>query len=86
MTRACHAAVRMATGEVFTDEEIDQVLERMADRAWRMREASPTLSRGKACTTALDQLTREAIKEAMLRQRSQMAAEAARFARAIGDV
>ena len=81
MTRACHAAVRMATGDVLTDDEIDGMLERMADRAWRLREDAPNLSRGKAYTTAADQLTREAVEAALRDKRIEIASAAAKTLR-----
>ena len=49
MTRACHIAVRAATGEVFSEKEIDDFLDRLAERAKRAKKDAPGLS---ACTAS----------------------------------
>lgn len=81
MTRACHAAVRMATGDIFSDEEIDDFLNRMTDRARRAKQEKPTASDREALAQAAGELTREALHEALIARRLQVAADVARDAR-----
>ena len=78
MTRACHAAVRMATGDAFTDQEIDDFLDRVAERAQRAGKDAPDLSAREAIATAAAQLTKDEIREAMIAKRTQLYAKRAR--------
>jgi hypothetical protein len=81
MTRACHIAVRSATGDVFSDEEIDDLLDRMTDRARRAGQAAPDGSAKEALAEAARQLTKEDLREALLLKRMTIASEIARQAR-----
>jgi hypothetical protein len=80
-TRACHTAVRMATGGVFSDAEIDDLLNRMADRARRAKAADPTADARAALAKAAGAMTREEIFAALTEKRLRVAAEVARKAR-----
>ncbi len=73
MTRACHTAVRMATGKAFTDEEIDDFLNRMEARAKRAREDDPTQTAKEALASAAQAMTKDELKEALLQKRMEAA-------------
>lgn len=81
MTRACHTAVRMATGDVFSDAEIDDFLNRMGDRARRAKQEQPTTSDREALGKAAGELTREALFEALTAKRLEAAAQISRNVR-----
>lgn len=81
MTRACHLAVRWATGDVFTDAEIDDFLNRMSDRARRAKQEKPTASDREALAQAAGELTREELHAALLQKRLEVSAAIARDAR-----
>lgn len=77
MTRACHTAVRMATGKVFSDEEIDDFLDRLAQRAKRAGKAAPDLDERAAIAQAAGALTRDEIMKAMIEKRMKLARQVA---------
>lgn len=81
MARACHTAVRMATGEAFSDAEIDDLLDRVTERAKRARKDAPTLSEREAIAEAAGGLTRQEIFQSLMEKRLRVAAEVARTAR-----
>ncbi len=81
MTRACHTAIRMATGDVFSDAEIDDLLNRTVERAKRASKDAPDLSQREAIAQAAAALTRDEVKAAMIQKRLQVAAEVSRAAR-----
>ena len=78
MTRACHAAVRMATGEVFKDEEIDDLNCGPAGGQGdgEPRRANPSIAERAAIRDAMNQLTREELKAKLEQRRSQVMAKA----------
>jgi hypothetical protein len=78
MTRACIIKVRDATGNIFTDDEVDDIINRVADRAVRARRATPDLSDQAAIHQAAREVTVAELKAELIEKRSQMAAEAAR--------
>ncbi|HUO22691.1 MAG TPA: hypothetical protein VMU59_09275 [Caulobacteraceae bacterium] len=81
MTRACHTAVRMATGDVFSDAEIDDLLNRMSDRARRAKAETPTASQRQALAEAAQALTREQLMASLIDKRLKIAADIARQGR-----
>lgn len=81
MARACHTAVRMATGDVFSDAEIDDFLNRMERRAKAKGAEDPTLSQKEALAQAARELTQEELKAALIEKRMRLAAQVARDAR-----
>jgi hypothetical protein len=81
MTRACHVAVRAATGDVFSDEEIDDFLDRLAAQARRARKEAPSLTDREAIAEAARALTREALREAFIARRTAIAAKLAKKVR-----
>lgn len=81
MTRACHTAVRMATGEAFSDAEIDDLLDRVTERAKRARKDAPTKGEREALAEAAGAITREELFQTLMTRRLKLAAEVARTAR-----
>lgn len=81
MTRACHIAVRSATGNVFSDQEIDDFLDRLAEKAKRAGKEDPTLDDRAALGKAAGELTREQLMADMLEKRVRLAADVAKAAR-----
>jgi hypothetical protein len=87
MTRACHTPVRMATGDAFTDEEIDDILQRLLRKAQRKGEAFDR----EAVEAAAAELTREEVLGRLTEQRLRLASRRASerfdaFVAAMGDV
>ena len=82
MARACHTSVRMATGEAFSDEEIDDILDRLARRHERLKGEAATGEQQDAWAGATRDMTREALEEALQKRRLQVFAEQAKTARA----
>uniref|UniRef100_UPI00289E45D9 hypothetical protein n=1 Tax=Brevundimonas sp. TaxID=1871086 RepID=UPI00289E45D9 len=73
MTRACHSPVRMATGDAFTDAEIDDILARLTRKAQRkgqpfdraaMTEAAAEVTRDQLMATLTERRLRVAAKRA----------------------
>lgn len=81
MARACHIAVRSATGDVFSDDEIDDFLDRVASQARRARKDAPTLTEREAIAAAAQAVTKDALKEALTAKRLRVAADLARETR-----
>ena len=81
MTRACHIAVRSAIGNVFSDQEIDDFLDRLAEKAKRAGKEDPTLDDRAALGKAAGELTREQLMADMLEKRVRLAADVAKAAR-----
>jgi len=73
MTRACHQTVRMATGDAFTDEQIDDVLDRLLRKAQRRGEAFDKA----AMTEAAGELTKERLLESLAERRLKIASQRA---------
>lgn len=73
MTRACHSPVRMATGDAFTDEEIDDILNRLLKKAQRKGVAFDRA----AMTEAAAEVTREDLLGALAEKRMRIAARRA---------
>ncbi len=81
MARACHTAVRLATGKAFSDEEIDDFLNRMESRARRAKADDPTATDRAALAKAAGELTREQLLEALTQKRMRVAAQIAKTGR-----
>lgn len=90
MTRACHSPVRMATGNAFTDEEIDDILDRLLRKAQRRQQAFSKETMAEAAA----ELTRERVLGLLAEQRLRVAArrasegvarDIAAMGRAVGD-
>ncbi len=73
MTRACHSPVRMATGDAFSDEEIDDILNRLLMRAKRKGEGFDR----EALSEAAAELTREQLLGVLTERRLRVAAKRA---------
>lgn len=73
MIRACHTPVRMATGDAFTDPEIDDILDRLARKAQRQQKP---FNRDIMKEVAAE-LTREEVMGAMVERRLKIASERA---------
>lgn len=81
MARACHTAVKMATGDVFSEAEIDDFLNRLEGRIRRQKAEQPTASAREQIGAAAGALTREALMGQLIERRLQVAADVARTAR-----
>lgn len=79
--RACHAPVRAATGDVFSDDEIEGLIDRMTERARRAKAAAPTATAREALAQAAGEMTRESLLASLTETRMRVAAEVARTAR-----
>ena len=73
MTRACHTPVRMATGDAFSDEEIDDILQRLLKKAQRKGEAFDR----EGLQAAASELTREQLMSVLTERRLRVAAQRA---------
>ncbi len=81
MTRACHGPVRAATGDAFSDEEIDDIVDRLNKRYARTKGKTPGIEDRAAMAEAAGEMTREAVETSLQMRRLQMAAKRARDAR-----
>ena len=90
MTRACHSPVRMATGDAFTDAEIDDILDRLLRKAQR----GQTAFNRETMAEAAAELTREQLMGVLTERRLKLASrtaaarvevELAAMAPAVGD-
>jgi hypothetical protein len=81
VTRACHGPIRAATGDAFSDEEIDEIVDRLARRFERKKGEMPGADDVAAMEEAAASMTREAIRDALVARRLQAAAERAQGAR-----
>lgn len=77
MSRVCHQPVRMATGDAFSDEEIDDILDRLLKKAQRRGEVFDR----EGLQAAAAELTKEEVLGRLAEQRLRVAA-----ARASGKV
>jgi hypothetical protein len=75
MTRNCIEAVDAATGNAFTEAEIDDLMNRVIDRAKKAKAAEPTLDDETAIRTAAAALTRDEIFDALKKRRVEVATE-----------
>lgn len=73
MSRKCHQPVRMATGEAFSDEEIDDILDRMLKKAQRKGQAFDRA----AIQEAAAELTKEELFARLSEQRLRVASQRA---------
>ena len=79
MTRACHMAVNDAVGkDVFSEKEIDELLDRLVERQRRVNGADPTLTQREALSKAAGEITREALYEGLTARRMQVFADLAK--------
>jgi hypothetical protein len=78
MTDKCVAAIHMATGGVFSDEEADAFLTRLANQAKRAKREAPTLTDKQAIAEAAKAVTKDELREALIARRTRIAAEIAR--------
>lgn len=81
MTRACHGPIRAATGDAFTDEELDDVLDRLARRHKRVKGKSPSVDDAEAWAQAAADLTAEDLETSLQLRRMQAMAKRATAAR-----
>lgn len=81
MTRACHLPVRAATGDAFTDEEIDALVERLARRQKRKRGQKAGESDEAIWREVLAETTAEEVEVSLQARRLEAAAKRARTAR-----
>lgn len=81
MTRACHAPIRAATGDAFTDEEINDIVDRLAKRYARAKGKTPGLEDRAAMAEAAGEMTKDAVEGALQMRRLQLAAKRAKVAR-----
>jgi hypothetical protein len=77
----CRANIRAATGEAFSDAEIDDIVDRMARRFVSRRKALPGRGDRAAMDEAAREMTREALAEALIARRLEAAAAKAKAAR-----
>ena len=73
MSRVCHQPVRMATGDAFSDEQIDDILDRMLKKAQRKGEAFDRA----AIQEAAAELTKEELFARLSEQRLRVASQRA---------
>lgn len=73
MTRACHSPVRLATGDAFSDEQIDDMLDRLLRKAQRKGVAFDRATMAEAAA----ELTREQLMGALTERRLKLASAAA---------
>lgn len=73
MTRRCHQPVRMATGDAFSDEEIDDILDRLLRKAQRKGVAFDKAGLSEAAA----ELTREQLMGVLTERRLKVAAQRA---------
>lgn len=81
MRHPCGKTVREAVGEAFSDDEIDDILERLARRKHKVRQDDPLLSDAEAMEAAARDLTREEVLGGLIERRMQAAAARAQKAR-----
>lgn len=78
MTRACIETVHDATGRVFSDAEVDDIITRVADRAVKARRALPNLSEQAAIHQAMREVTVGELRTQLIEKRMKMAADVAK--------
>ena len=81
MPRPCFNAVRMATGEVFSDAEISDLLDRTVARALRAKQAAPSIGEREAIAEAAKSMTKDQVMAALIDKRLKVAAAIARGSR-----
>ena len=81
MTPACRTAVHAATGKVFSDAEVDGLVDRLAQKARRKFGADPSAGEKAAIGEAAAELTREEAMAALQQRRLELAAKIARDGR-----
>ena len=81
MTPNCRTAVHTATGKVFSDAEVDELVDRIAQRARRRFREDPSAGEKAAIGKAAAELTREQLQAALETRRMELAAQVARDAR-----
>lgn len=81
--RACLTPIRMAVGDIFSDEEIDDVLARLAARYQRLKSgANPNVDDPALWREAFESLAAEDVREGLVEARMRAAAAAAKARRA----
>jgi hypothetical protein len=81
MTRACHLPIDLATGGVFSDEEKADIIDRLIKKRARIKGERPTASDREALSAAMDELSGEEIKAALLQQRMELYSKRAKAGR-----
>ena len=79
---ACSGPIRAAVGNAFSDEEIDDMVARLAARAKRKGLDNPDLAEAEALRAAAAEMSAEDLREALLKKRMETYAAAARAKRA----
>jgi len=79
--KPCHASVRAAVGEAFTDDQIDDILERLAKKRAALAADDPLASNAEALDAAARELTRDEVFGALIERRMAAAAVKAKKAR-----
>jgi hypothetical protein len=75
--RDCHAPIRAATGEAFSDAEIDDILDRLARRYKRAKGKAPSADDTEVWAQAAAEMTREDVEAALQARRLEHYAQAA---------
>jgi hypothetical protein len=80
---ACKDFLRGVVGDAFSDEQIDEMLDRLASRAKRLGMAEPDLEYNQALRKAAKELTAEDLKAKIINRRAAAFAEVAKMNRAL---
>jgi hypothetical protein len=78
MARACAGPIRAAVGDNFSDEEIEDLVGRLAARAKRLGLSDPNISEAEALKKAAAELTAEELKGKLIAKRMETFAALAR--------
>jgi hypothetical protein len=79
---ACSGPIRAAVGDAFSEEEIDDMVARLAARAKRKGLDNPDLAEAEALRAAAAEMSAEDLREALMKKRMETFAAAARAKRA----
>lgn len=81
MTRACHGPVRDATGDAFSDKEIDDILDRLAKRHARAKGKTPGAADKASWAAAAAEMTKAEVEAALQARRLEHFAKVAKAGR-----
>lgn len=79
--KSCRGPVRAAVGDAFTDQEIDDVVNRLTERRQAKGKEAPTLDDQAAWKQTAADMTREELRAALLEKRTRVFAAKAKAAR-----